>query len=71
MYFPYKLSNASQWHGIPTIEIYFLNSGWPEIYQKWLKGENPTNSPEWKKGIILHSYPASLDSCPTFAGGCI
>jgi hypothetical protein len=47
------LQNESNWTGKqPTICI--KNDGspeWKEAYENWLEGKNPTNSPEWKRGV--------------------
>lgn len=47
-----KLQNCSGWAGeAPTICIDDQDPGWGEAYQKWLAGQNPTGSVEWKKGV--------------------
>ena len=54
MYKPSKLQNAGSWTGDePTIIISSTDAGWDEAYGKWSKGQNPTNSPDWKKGVFL------------------
>ncbi len=43
----------------PTIKITNKNPKWIQIYKTWLAGNPPTNSPEWKKGIIAITEPLS------------
>lgn len=38
----------------PTIKLLQGEVGWDEAYANWLAGKNPTDSPEWKKGVYLH-----------------
>lgn len=35
----------------PTIIIRNTDKGWKEAYEHWLKGEFPTNSNAWEKGV--------------------
>jgi len=45
----FKIQNA---HENPTIIVDDTMKDWPEIYEKYLTGANPTDSKEWKNGII-------------------
>jgi len=48
-----KLQNKSNWDKEkPTICISIDDPEWEEAYKNWQEGKNPTNSPEWKKGIV-------------------
>lgn len=48
-----KIANKSGWdQDKPTIMIQQGDLGWEEAYQNWLNGKNPTDSPEWKKGVF-------------------
>lgn len=53
MLVPHKLKNAP-WQEETTIEI-------TNTDKEWQEGENPTDSPEWKKGVYL-SFKEKL--CP-------
>lgn len=55
----YKLSNVTGWDKDihPTITIHNYESGWEEAVNRWRDGKNPTDSHEWKKGIIAHFKP--------------
>jgi hypothetical protein len=48
------LQNTSPYHGnpSPTIIISEGEEGWEEAYKNWLSGKSPTNSKEWKKGVV-------------------
>ena len=50
----FKLSNASDWDKTekPTITLLFGDPGWEEALKRWRTGANPTDSKEWKKGVI-------------------
>jgi hypothetical protein len=37
----------------PTIIVVPTDAEWKEAYSNWIKGKNPTDSPEWKKGVFL------------------
>lgn len=51
---PKSLQNTSDWDVTkPTIVITPDQPEWAEAYKKWLSGKNPTDSPEWKKGVIM------------------
>ncbi len=49
-----KLANASGYPGNPPATITIVDSDpkWAEAYTNWLSGKNPTDSPEWKKGVF-------------------
>lgn len=55
----YKITsfqNVSSFSGeVPTIKIDSDHPEWNEIYSNWLSGKNPTDSPEWKKGVIANT----------------
>lgn len=53
-YVIYKLQNVSQWdsNNNPTVEISDIALNWIESLNNWRNGKNPTDSPEWKKGIF-------------------
>ncbi len=55
-YHPFCLSNASAFPGNkpPTIQIFITDPNWDEAVANYYSGKNPTDSPEWKKGIVLH-----------------
>ena len=61
MYKPKSLQNAFDWSDThlmpgyvpPTIVITVDSPEWPEAYQNWRTGKDPTDSPEWKKGVIM------------------
>lgn len=36
-----------------TISICESDPGWAEALQAWKSGKNPTDSPEWNKGMII------------------
>lgn len=45
--------NTSSYSGEePTICIMKESLLWDESYENWLKGKLPTDSKEWKKGVI-------------------
>lgn len=48
------LQNASGFPGnpAPTITIKRGEDIWEQAYANWLAGKNPTDSKEWKKGVI-------------------
>lgn len=49
-----SFQNASGWdEKIPTIIVKNTHPDWDNIYQRWLIGKNPTDSPEWNKGMIF------------------
>ncbi|KKN91173.1 hypothetical protein LCGC14_0220390 [marine sediment metagenome] len=49
----YKIQNTSDWSGQkPTVIITENDPGWEEAHARWLDMKNPTDSPEWKKGVI-------------------
>lgn len=51
-----SLSNRSKWADqAPTIEIKAGDEGWELAYKNWLAGHNPTDSPEWKLGVVAHT----------------
>ncbi len=55
-YIIYKFSNTNGWSGgVETISIKKGDAGWDEAYSKWLQGKNPTDSIEWKKGVVAHT----------------
>lgn len=37
----------------PTIRITELDPNWEKAHDDWIMGKNPTDSPEWKKGVIF------------------
>ena len=52
-----KIQNAPSWweeinHPPPTVIVQKGDANWDEAYQNWLDGKNPTDSKEWKKGVI-------------------
>ena len=51
---PFALQNASDIGGQkPTIQITTNDPDWADAHASWLKGKNPTDSPEWGKGVFL------------------
>jgi hypothetical protein len=50
----FKLQNSSSFPGNPepTVVIEKGSDEWEEAYAHWINGENPTDSKEWKKGVI-------------------
>ena len=51
---PKSLQNKSNWdNDKPSIVITPDQPQWQEAYSRWLDGKNPTDSPEWKKGVYL------------------
>lgn len=38
----------------PSIRIAEGEVGWTEAYNNWLHNKNPTDSPDWKRGVFLH-----------------
>lgn len=36
-----------------TIQIVEGEPGWEQAYALWIANKNPTDSPEWKKGVYL------------------
>jgi hypothetical protein len=50
---------------IPTIIIYQGDVDWNDAYANWLAGKNPTDSPEWKKGVYLHFEQIEEDEEPS------
>ena len=51
---PNSLQNCSDWFNVlPTICITPNQPEWTQAYSNWLNGQNPTPSPEWKKGVYL------------------
>ena len=44
-----------------TIVIFEGTPSWHDAYKNWLAGKPPTDSPEWKKGVVLgyFSYPVT------------
>jgi len=52
----YKFQNKSSFcDEIPTIVITDDDPNWNQIYQNWIKGNNPTNDPNWKTGVFAVS----------------
>lgn len=53
----YKITsfqNASDWDDeLPTITIKITHPDWDNIYQRWVSGKKPTDSPEWNKGMVF------------------
>lgn len=47
----YKLQNTPN-SEIPTISIQQGDPQWEEAINNWQNMKNPTNSPEWKKGVF-------------------
>lgn len=41
----------------PTIRIVQGEPTWKDAYDNWLAGKNPTDNPEWKRGVYLHFEP--------------
>jgi hypothetical protein len=37
----------------PTIRIIEGEDGWEAAYNSYIAGKNPTDSPEWKKGVYM------------------
>jgi antibiotic biosynthesis monooxygenase (ABM) superfamily enzyme len=49
-----SLQNKSDWDNEkPTIVITPNDPEWAQAYKNWLEGKTPTNSPEWKIGVIM------------------
>jgi hypothetical protein len=50
-----SLQNSSNFAGNspPTIVILPTDENWDTAYTNWKNGKNPTNHPDWKKGIFL------------------
>lgn len=49
----YQLQNASGWDDAkPTIIINEHDNDWDKCYEDWKTGKDPTNSPEWSKGVF-------------------
>jgi hypothetical protein len=47
------LQNTSNYSGeVPTIHIGKESPSWDEAYENWCQGKPPTDSQEWKKGVI-------------------
>jgi len=44
----------------PTIIVAKGDKEWEEAFAKWLKGGNPTDSKEWKKGVFALSQVTSV-----------
>lgn len=53
---PYKISTLQNTSSFsdekPTIVIQKHTPEWDNAYQNWIIGKNPTDSPEWKKGVF-------------------
>jgi len=45
----------------PTIKITKDDSGWEEAFKNWLEGKPPTDSQEWKKGIV--AFCEEINNC--------
>ena len=55
-YFVSKFQNVSAYSDeAPTVSIEKGEPLWEEAYENWCNGKPPTNSPEWKKGVIAVS----------------
>jgi len=53
-YEPKALQNVSGYSGEePTIRIDEGSPEWDTAFTRWLDMKNPTDSPEWKKGVFL------------------
>lgn len=54
MYQIKALTNSSGFPGNmpPTIKIVRGEDNWEQAYTNWKQGKNPTDSPEWKKGVF-------------------
>jgi hypothetical protein len=50
----YQLQNEPK-EAESTIIINKYHPQWEEIFQRWKDGKNPTDSREWKHGIIAKS----------------
>ena len=48
-----KIQNIPTWDiGEPTIKIIASDGNFNSAYMNWVSGKNPTDSPEWKKGVF-------------------
>ncbi len=45
----------NHWKEQATICITKGDPEWDEAYANWIKGKNPTDSKEWKKGVVVLS----------------
>jgi len=58
----------------PTIRITELDPEWEKAHNTWIMGKNPTDSPEWRKGVISFwetieiKYPSLWDTDYWHAG---
>lgn len=51
-----KLQNASEYGGdVPDIVITEYDPEWEVAFARWKNGQDPTDSPLWKKGVICVS----------------
>ena len=48
----YKVVKFQNTRNEPTVSIDVNDPGWKNAYESWIDGKNPTNSKEWKKGVI-------------------
>jgi len=47
------IQNTCFWgNDSPTVSIQEEDEGWELALQNWLNGKNPTDDPEWKKGVF-------------------
>jgi hypothetical protein len=37
----------------PTIQICDTDPGWEKAFENWKSGKNPTDSKDWKRGVVL------------------
>ncbi len=81
----FKLSNTFDYDKTekPTITLLFGDPGWEEALSRWRTGANPTDSKEWKKGVIastrlVHTVTVKVvckpcEGCgdPFYVDGCL
>jgi len=49
----------------PSIRIAEGEVGWTEAYNNWLHNKNPTDSPDWKRGVFLHFEQMEIEEEPS------
>lgn len=47
-------------HANVSILILEGDAEWDEAYARWISGKNPTDSPDWKQGVILSRTSATV-----------
>ncbi len=53
----YQFQNTHKDGDTPTIVVTNEDPEWEKVYQNWLNGKNPTDSPLWERGVFAQTTP--------------